>query len=101
MTDIRISIEQMQEPDKSIGKALIEFYETMKSLEKDYHRGGKQATAVVMAMNDFNKIIEETKSEPIAWLCEKENRPAKVVDNSDVAIFYKDNGYTITELIKR
>lgn len=57
MSDIRISIEQLEEPKRSIGKALLEFYKTMKSLERDEHRGGKQATKIVMTIEDLAKII--------------------------------------------
>lgn len=56
MSDIRISLKQLKEPDKSIGQILIEFYETMKALEKDYHRGGKQATKIVMTINEIQKV---------------------------------------------
>ena len=58
MSDIRISIQGLEEPSKSIGNALIEFYETMKSLEKDEHRGGKQATKIVMTINDIEEIFK-------------------------------------------
>ena len=57
MGDVRVSIEQLQEPGKSIGKILIEFYETMKALEKDSHRGGKQATKIVMTISDIEKLF--------------------------------------------
>jgi hypothetical protein len=53
---INQSIEQINEPDKSIGMILIEFYETMKSLEKDSERGGKQATKIVMTINDIKDL---------------------------------------------
>jgi hypothetical protein len=62
MSDIRQSIPQLEEPAKSIGEILIEFYETMKQLEKDEHRGGKQATKIVMTINDIEQLIKtETK----------------------------------------
>lgn len=57
MSNIKIAIKQLPEPDKSIGEALIEFYATMKELEKDEHRGGKQATKIVMTINDIKKLI--------------------------------------------
>lgn len=57
MGDIRISIQQLQEPAKSIGKILIEFYETMKRLETDAHRGGKQATKIVMTISDIEGLL--------------------------------------------
>jgi len=56
MSDIRIAIKQMQEPSKSIGEILIDFYENMKQLEKDEHRGGKQATLIVMTINDIERL---------------------------------------------
>lgn len=52
MADIREGLQGINEPDRSIGFLLIEFYERMKALERDEHRGGKQATAIVMAIND-------------------------------------------------
>jgi uncharacterized protein YoxC len=61
MSDIRQSVELIEEPDKSIGKILIEFYQTMKGLESDMHRGGKQATKIVMTINDIKDIINQTK----------------------------------------
>jgi hypothetical protein len=56
MSDIRIAIKQLEEPGRSIGEILIEFYETMKHLEKDEHRGGKQATKILMTINDIEKL---------------------------------------------
>lgn len=56
MSEIRIVIKQLEEPDKSLGEILIQFYETMKSLEPDEHRGGKQATKIVMTINDIKKL---------------------------------------------
>ena len=56
MSDIRIAIKQIEEPSKSIGEILIEFYETMKQLEKDEYKDGKQATKIVMAINDIEKL---------------------------------------------
>lgn len=43
---------------KEIGEILIEFYETMKALENDEHRGGKQATKIMMTINDLEKLIK-------------------------------------------
>jgi len=57
MSDIRLWIQHLDEPEKSIGNILIEFYETMKSLESDLHRGGKQATKIVMTISDIEKLI--------------------------------------------
>lgn len=56
MSDIRLSIKQLPDPDKSIGEILVEFYETMKQLEKDPHRSGKQATKIIMTMNDIKNL---------------------------------------------
>lgn len=58
MSDIRISISQLDEPEKSIGETLIEFYETMKQLESDPERGGKQAVKIAMTINDIKKLIK-------------------------------------------
>jgi len=57
MSSIKESIKQLPEPDKSIGQSLMEFYETMKELENDKHRGGKQATKIVMTISDIKKIL--------------------------------------------
>ena len=56
MRNVKEAIQMLEEPDKSIGNILIEFYETMKSLEKDEHRGGKQATKIVMTINDIKNL---------------------------------------------
>lgn len=56
MSDIRITLNQLEEPSKSIGEILIEFYETMKKLENDEHKLGKQATKIVMTINDIEKM---------------------------------------------
>lgn len=53
MSDIRMALEGVDDPQKSIGKILIDFYENMKDLERDPHRGGKQATLIIMTMNDI------------------------------------------------
>lgn len=57
MSDIRVSINQLNEPSKSIGKTLIEFYETMKELENDANRGGKQATKIVMTISEIESLF--------------------------------------------
>lgn len=59
MNDIRQSINQLPEPDKSLQLSLIEFYETMKSLENDSHMGGKQATKIIMTSSDIKEIFKE------------------------------------------
>lgn len=58
MSNIEQSINILAEPGKSIGKTLMGFYEVMKSLESDQHRGGKQATKIVMTIAEIEKIIE-------------------------------------------
>lgn len=57
MSDIKTSINSLGEPSKSIGKILMEFYETMKDLEKDKFAGGKQATKIVMTINEIERIF--------------------------------------------
>lgn len=52
-----MALEQADEPQKSIGKMLIDCYENMKDLERDPHRGGKQATLIVMTINDIQGLI--------------------------------------------
>lgn len=58
MSDIRESINQLPEPEKSIGNILIEYYDTMKSLERDKDRGGKQAVKIVMTTHEIEKIMQ-------------------------------------------
>jgi hypothetical protein len=63
MSDIRIAISQLDEPKKSIGEMLMEFYDTMKELEKDKEHGrGKQAVKIVMTMNDIHNHYRTHKS---------------------------------------
>jgi hypothetical protein len=57
MSDIRIAIKQLEEPSKSIGEILIEFYDTMKQLERDEHKRGKQATKIVMTISDIEELL--------------------------------------------
>jgi len=62
MADIREGLQGVDEPDRSIGLLLIEFYESMKALERDDHRGGKQATAIIMAINDIKAAASVPRS---------------------------------------
>ena len=62
MSDVRIGIQQMPEPSKSIGMLLMDFYDNMKVLELDANKGGKQATCIVMAINDVENIIKDNKT---------------------------------------
>lgn len=69
MSDIKKQISKLDEPGHSIGEILIEFYETMKQLEKSKERAGKQATKIVMTIGEieeiwaFHQIIKETLDE--------------------------------------
>lgn len=56
MSDLKQGISLLNEPSKTIGTMLVEFYEDMKALESDKYRAGKQATLVVMTINDFEKM---------------------------------------------
>jgi hypothetical protein len=59
MRYIKQSIDHQPEPDKSIGKILIQFYETMKALESDPERSDKQATKIVMTITDILLLKRE------------------------------------------
>ena len=59
MSHIIKSISQLIEPEKSIGEILIDFYETMKSLEKYSNPGGRQATKIVMTIADLKLVFEQ------------------------------------------
>ena len=61
MSDIRIAIQHFSYPEKAVYESLIEFYETMKQLETDPHKGGKQATKIVMTANDLMQMFREFK----------------------------------------
>ena len=61
MSDITISLNQFEDPDKSIGLILIEFYQTMRKLETDEFRGGKQATKIVMTKSDIQKVYNKER----------------------------------------
>ncbi len=56
-SNIRDVIPYLEDPDKSIGEILIQFYDTMKRLETDENRGGMQATKIIMTINDIKKLI--------------------------------------------
>ena len=59
MSNIEDGINQLKDPDKKIGEILMQFYETMKTLESDKHRGGKQATKIAMTINDILNVKNE------------------------------------------
>jgi len=56
--NIKKAINKMEEPSKRIVEILVDFYETMKHLEKDENRKGKQATKIVMTINDIEKLFK-------------------------------------------
>ena len=56
MSDVRIGINELSSPSKEIGIILMDFYDNMKTLETDEHRGGKQATLIVMTINDIEEL---------------------------------------------
>ena len=58
MSDIRHAIPHLHEPDKTIVQSLVDFYREMKALEKDPQRGGKQATLIVMTLNDIKRATK-------------------------------------------
>ncbi len=60
MSNLREAIQSLAEPSKSIGIILMEYYDTMKGLETDPHRGGKQATKIVMTINDIERLLNPT-----------------------------------------
>lgn len=64
MADIREALQGISDPDRAIGLLLIEFYESMRELEQDEHRAGKQATAIVMAINDIKAVPLRTQTGP-------------------------------------
>jgi len=61
MSNIKESLSQAKEPIKSVGFLLIDFYENMYRLETDEDKSGKQATLIVMTINDIEDIIEKFK----------------------------------------
>ena len=62
MADIKQALQIANEPDKTIGILLIDFYEHMKELENDKERGGKQATVIIMAINDVKNALGQEVS---------------------------------------
>lgn len=62
MSSLNEAIQGMEEPSRSIIKTLVEFYDNMKELETDPDKEGKQAVAVVMAMNDIETVLDVSVS---------------------------------------
>lgn len=58
MSNLTDAVKLMAEPDKSLFELLIEFYTTMKRLEYDTDREGKQANKIVMTINDIQEIYK-------------------------------------------
>jgi hypothetical protein len=61
MGNIKYGIHCLGQPEKIICDTLIQFYEDMKALENDEYGDAKQAVIIIMALNDFIKIIETEK----------------------------------------
>jgi hypothetical protein len=57
MSNIRNAVKLLKKPDSDIGEILIKFYETMKALEAHSERAGKQATKIVMTINDIKELF--------------------------------------------
>jgi len=53
MSNIKQVVEHLPEPDRAIAKLLMSFYEDMKANEA---HPGKQATLIVMAVNDTRNL---------------------------------------------
>lgn len=88
MADIRLGLQGIEEPDRSIGLMLLEYYESMKSLERDEHRGGKQATRTIMAMSDIKAAVlmpepSPVRQEAIKNLHEAWRRLREITDEPD------------------
>jgi cell division protein ZapA (FtsZ GTPase activity inhibitor) len=62
MSNIRLYVQILEEPSKSIANILIEFYDTMKELEKYKDKGGMQATKIVMTINDIEDLLKKHDS---------------------------------------
>jgi hypothetical protein len=57
MADIRQALQGIQEPDRTIGLLLDEFYRNMKAQKESIHGPGKRATIIVMAVQDIKKAV--------------------------------------------
>lgn len=58
MSNLTDAVRLMAEPDRSLFELLVEFYTSMKRLEYDTDREGKQATKIVMTINDIQEIYK-------------------------------------------
>jgi len=47
---------QVDKTDLMLCLVLLEFYDSMRTLERDPHKDGKQAAAMIMAIHDLKKV---------------------------------------------
>jgi len=83
MSDIRLSIRQLEEPSKSIGEILIDFYETMKNLEKDGKKR-EQATKIVMTINDVERLFNDIRIRKEKRVFNSKGMPKLTIDVSKI-----------------
>ncbi len=57
MSDLLIGLCSLDDPERSLAFLLHEYYVSMKGLESDAERGGKQATRILMAVNDISDLF--------------------------------------------
>ena len=61
-------VSGLPELTKKIGITLNDFYRSMKALESDGQKEGKQATLLLMSINDIEEIVaEEVKSKCVEF----------------------------------
>jgi hypothetical protein len=89
MSSLKQVLQQLPEPTKEIGNMLIEFYDTMKALEKDAERGGKQATKIVMTISDFETFHKQFS---IGF--------ANFIETNEQYLHYWKSKYTTEQLFK-
>jgi len=49
--------------EKKVGEIIINYYDTMKKLEKEPDADGKQATVIIMTVNDIMNLFNTTTEE--------------------------------------
>lgn len=57
MGNINNAIKDSSDIDSLIAKSIIDFYQSMKILELDKDKAGKQATLICMAVNDIKYLL--------------------------------------------
>lgn len=57
MSDLLIGLRSLSDPERTLAFLLHEYYVCMKELESDAERGGKQATRILMAVNDISDLF--------------------------------------------